>query len=236
LQGKWGFQIETRSVRPDRLSAARRAGFDGVELVGALNERKARETRRLLDDHGLKALALWEAAGPEARLAKCGILGVEYVPASTVSEAERLHRAGKDFRIVVYNRVGPQGCGSGPLETDFEFWRALQVLDFAGLLLNLAHLTIASQSLETIISKYRERLVAVHFADWTCVSGIGKGYEEGFCRMGAGAVELEKALVRLDEVGFDGWCVVGSGHGRREPTDEAIEGMEYLRSLGRPVT
>ena len=231
MKRRWAFQIESNRIQPDRLSAARRAGFEGAELIGYMSERQAHQARTLLDEYGLKVLTLWDPSPVEIRLQKCRILGAEYIPVNAAWDPEQLRRAAQGIQVVVYNHVGPRGLGTGTLETDFEFWRALRELDFAGLLLELSHLTIASQSLKAIISKYRRRLVAVCFTDWMCVSGVGSAYEEGYCRMGAGAVDLEEALTQLDAVGFKGWRVVGGGRERRDLTDEAIDGIVYLRSL-----
>jgi len=216
---------------PQQLSVAARSGFTALEVVGPLKARQAGKVLKLVGDYKMKILAYWSAEDLEPRLEISRILEAEYLPVDSKSDFERLKAVSEGIKVVIYNSIGLQGLGTGPVETEFDLSRMLHKLDFIGLILDLAQLAIASQSVNALLRKYREYLVAVHFNDWTCMSGTGKAYRDGFCRMGAGAVGLKETLRELDRIGYDGWRVVGRSIEGLERTTDAVEGLEFLKTF-----
>ncbi len=74
---------------------------------------------------------------------------------------------------------------------------------------DIAHLAIVGDDLELALTKWPEKMIAVHLKDWDPSSGSSyHRYARGFVGLGRGAVRYKVALEILNKQDFRGWVVV----------------------------
>jgi inosose dehydratase len=89
----------------------------------------------------------------------------------------------------------------------------------------VSHIALVGEDPLAHLRKYRERLGYMHLKDWA---------RGEFIEMGQGTlgIDFPACLRLLDEMGFDGWCVVEHSVSKTSPLDSAQANAAYLHSLG----
>jgi inosose dehydratase len=103
------------------------------------------------------------------------------------------------------------------VETEAEADRLLELTD-VGICLDTGHLLLAGGDPVAAVRRWGDRIRQVHLKDADLsvhgrVRAAGGDLSDvvaagGFCRLGAGDVDLTGVLERLDEIGYRGWLVV----------------------------
>lgn len=157
--------------------------------------------------------------------------------------AERVARAVRDeagLRTVFHHHC------AGYVETPDEVEALLGRTDpgLLGLCLDTGHWAFGGGDPLEAVQRHGRRIWHVHFKDFD-PAVAARSREEGwdyfrsvregvFCELGRGAVPLGELLVRLGELGHEGWVVVEQDvlPGMGSPLDSARRSRAYLQQLG----
>jgi len=229
------FQTGVDKELPERLSRARGADFRGVEIIGPVAADRERRIAGQVRDAGLELLTVWTPGTPADRMAQAERMGASGLAFNQgLDELAALAACSPSVRLLIRNQIGAKGLGTGTVETDLDIGRALAELPFAGLLLDVAHLTVAEHSPKAVIAKYGARLYAIHLSDWRCLFAPGSDAFAGICRLGHGGADVEGVLAALHETAFDGWYVLTHSRPSLDPLEEALTALEYLATVAEP--
>lgn len=109
----------------------------------------------------------------------------------------------------------------------------LKMHENLGLILDLAHIFLAGDTLEKVWDHVGDRVVAVHLKDWTQEFGRSShGYARGVVEFGNGDVHPERAVEFLTKVKFSGWLVAEQDWSRRHPIQTLVKQAEWLVDRG----
>ncbi len=115
------------------------------------------------------------------------------------------------------------------VESPDELEEFLAAVPGASLLLDTAHLALAGGDPAATIRKHAKRLCAVHFKDAEKTQSGHKTRPLGLGNLGLDHREILKELIRA---GYDGWVFLEPEDRERDPMEEALIGLEELRSAG----
>ena len=156
--------------------------------------------------------------------------------------AERLARAVLD--VTGLSTVFHHHCASY-VETpdEIEALMGRTSPDVLGLCLDTGHATYGGGDSVTLISRYGDRIRHVHVKDcsasianrarteeWDYRTAIRHGL---FCELGQGQVDFRAALLRLRDIGYEGWIVVEQDvlPSMGTPAASAARNRQFLRQL-----
>jgi inosose dehydratase len=239
LAGGW---VDLRFTDPDGF-AADLPGLDAALDVFAA-------AAATVDDARFAPRPTLACPGNPARSARPGVPvdpALALPPATWPAFAARVQRAADRCRERGFEPVFHYHLGTD-VETGAEADRLLELTDVS-VCLDTGHLWLAGGDPVAAVRRWGTRIRQVHVkdADLTAharVRAAGGGLAEvvaagGFCRLGAGGVDVAGVLAALREVGYTGWLVVeqDSPAGRSDVPAMLAEqraNRAYLRGLGLP--
>jgi sugar phosphate isomerase/epimerase len=214
------------------------AGFEGVELFQPPREiAQNQNIEGVLELLGRFRLRLIGLAGGTIR-ERARFLGEfkePYLYADRFEEAERQVLA-DGYTVAIHPHVFK------PIHRVDD---AIQILEdpelaqLPGRLLLLpdtAHLTIVGDDPLEVVTRYRDRLAAVHLKAWdSCFGRASHRVFRGFTSLGEGVAQCRECVERLATPGFsaDLWVVVEQDFAERSPELEVYDAARTLMTWGR---
>lgn len=222
----WGMQINDLKYALDIIAEA---GYQGVEFAqrpDALGVNNIDELLKLLKERNLTLLSFVGGTLDE-RMAFCGDFRPEYMYVEH-SDLKSLPEAiQRGFIPSLHLRVFT------PLRRYTDALPILEKHPEMKLLLDTAHLTIAGDNPANAIQHAGDRLVGVHFKDWTPEFGRSSyRYGRGFTELGEGIVELDSALEELRKINYEGWVVAELDRSQTSPQQSVFISATWLAKRG----
>lgn len=226
----------------DALRDIAAAGYEGVELFdGNVVQQPASDLQRILGEHGLALIGvysganfifsdvledeLWRIRQAAEQAARCG---AEHL---VVGGGARSRKAPGDAE---YQRLGSglervveiaRDCGLTPsfhphlgtiVETAEQLDRVLAYTSI-GLCPDTGHVLLAGDDPATLIRRHADRIVYVHLKD----ADLDRSR---FVPLGTGALQLEKTMAAIGEIGYDAWITI-----ELDSWDDPLEGARISR-------
>jgi sugar phosphate isomerase/epimerase len=224
-----------------RLQGLKAIGYEGVERLVAVDAADALEGaarfRRLGMDFGTCL-----GPNPQTSIRWTAALGKSYVWTAVNARTFDVfcRQAGRQAELAAAwgVRVGLHNHLGSLVESQAQLEDFLARCPACGLILDTAHLAAADGDPVAIVSRYADRLAAVHLKDWIVTNpeiGLDRWPQRGrFCELGAGNIGLDNAAVMkaLVKAGYTGWVFVEHDTHLQDPFRDLAISREYLRRAG----
>lgn len=221
----------------DRLTIAKKLGFDGLERIYANSAEDALTKAAQLKKWNL-GFATCNVNNIELSIKWTAALGGEYVWGNVLSKdfdtyLRQIEESAKvclryGIKTVVHNHLG------SIVETQEQVEAFLEKCPSAQLLFDTGHLAVAGGDVKYIAETYYDRIAAYHLKGWqtSATPDAAEWYNRGhFCGLGQGDffVDNEAVVKNALRHGFDGWIFLEHDTHLRDPELDLKESFDILK-------
>lgn len=202
-------------------------GFEGVEIAQPPSELpKPNELKAILEHLGLTFLGFYGGSLHD-RMKYCARYKPKYLAINDWEGRPCGEAFAREFNLALHPHMYYRNC---------DLRKAAEVLDDRPrlqFLPDVAHLFLGRSNPIEAITRYKDRLAAIHLKDWTPKYGRSfHRYARGFVELGRGDIPLEEVLTAIKDIGFNGWLIVEQDWTDSDPRTSYEISAQWLRKWG----
>ena len=235
----WNWDHEWEKDVERCIQLTRDTGWEGFEFKAPVELPPGR-LKALCEEYGVECAALGGvvgASGIEETLDYARAAGVHILRAHVpVEDCARWVREAAERGIVftIHNHIGPDGRGSGPVESAEDLFLYLEPRPGVMACPDTGHLIVCDSDPVDTLRKLGDRCAYVHLkdVDLSLCPPDRRGVGPSFVDLGEGDLDLAGCMEALEAIGYDGWVMV-ERDGRVEDYIESAKSMRVLlRDMG----
>ena len=216
-----------------RLEVIAGAGYQGVEFKERPDELPPiEELQKLLKKYNLELIGL-SGGSLKSRIKYCKNVRPDYLYTDDWNEeiARLVERTknieGGEFILALHPHVFKPAHSLGGAKALLEKFHKLKFIP------DTAHLTIVGDDPVEAIQTCSDRLAAVHLKDWTPEYGrSAHRYARGFVELGEGTIDLDRILMALNGIDYEGWLIVEQDSTKGDPAISTLRCAGWLAKRG----